>query len=394
MKNDDEGGWSRRKYLSRSGVPLLAGGLLPWWPNLAAAQATPGVTATQILMGQTISLESGRNDYGVAVRHGVEAATQQINAAGGVLGRQLVFKVMDDLGKGATAEANARQLVADGVFLLFGTVEGGPCTAVMKAAVDTGVPFFGPMAGPPILRRPHQPLVFPVRSEHREEFRTLLGHAKSLGMERAAFLQADSDVGRLHLGNVQRITKELGMPEALPFAIGSEVTDAQIDEFVLKMRERRIQVMFNHGGIAVYERLIRRARATGLNTVFQGVNSASAQLAAHLGPLAHGMVFTQVVPSPWERKTALTRQYQQAFGAAFSGQPFSYGSLEGYTTTLVLAEALKRAGRALTRPALLNALSDAKFDIAGYKVSYRQGDHVGSTFVDTAIVTRDGTFRH
>ncbi len=160
------------------------------------------------------------------------------------------------------------------------------------------------------------------------------------------------------------------------------------------MRERRIQVMFNHGGIAVYERLIRRARATGLNTVFQGVNSASAQLAAHLGPLAHGMVFTQVVPSPWERKTALTRQYQQAFGAAFSGQPFSYGSLEGYTTTLVLAEALKRAGRALTRPALLNALSDAKFDIAGYKVSYRKGEHVGSTFVDTAIVTRDGTFRH
>ena len=394
MKNKDGDLWSRRQCLARGSLPLLAGSLLPWWPDLAAAQAVPGVTANQILIGQTLSLDGGRNDYGAAVRHGVEAATQQINATGGVLGRQLVFKVMDDQNKAATAEANARQLVADGVFLLFGTVEGGPCTAVMKAAVDTGVPFFGPMAGPPILRRPHQPLVFPVRAEHREEFRTLLSHAKSLGMERAAFLQADSEVGRLHLGNVQRIAKELGMAEPLPFAIGSEVTDAQIDDFIGKMRERRIQVMFNHGGIGVYERLIRRARAAGLNTVFQGVNSASTQLADHLGPLAHGMVFTQVVPSPWERKTALTRQYQQAFGAAFSGQPFSYGSLEGYVTMLVLAEALKRTGRALTRPALQKTLSDASFDIAGYKVNYRTGDHVGSTFVDTAIVTREGTFRH
>lgn len=394
MKNDDTGAWSRRQCLVRSGIPLLAGGLLPWWPKPAAAQAVPGVTATQILIGQTLTLDGGRNDYGVAVRHGVEAATRQVNAAGGVLGRQLVFKVMDDQNKAAMAEANARQLVNDGVFLLFGSIEGGPSTAVMKAAVDTGVPFFGPMAGSPTLRRPQQPLVFPVRAEHREEFRALLTYAKSLGMQRAAFLQSDSDVGRLHLANVQRIAKELGLSEPLPLVVGSEVTDGQLDDFARQLRERGTQVMFNHGSIGVYERLIRRARAAGLTLAFQGVNSGSAQLADHLGPLAHGMVFTQVVPSPWERKTALTRQYQEAFSASFSGQPFSYGSLEGYVTLLALAEALKRAGPALTRPALLKGLGDARFDIAGYKLLYQGAEHVGSTFVDTAIVTREGKFHH
>jgi ABC-type branched-subunit amino acid transport system substrate-binding protein len=385
--------WTRRQWLARGAAPWCAASL-PWWARPAWAQAVPGVTDTQILIGQTLTLEGGRNDYGTAARQGVEAAAQRVNAAGGVLGRKLVFKVMDDQNKSAQAEANARQLVAEGVFLLFGPIEGGPSTAVMKAAVDLGVPLFGPMAGPPILRRPHQPLVFPVRAEHREEFRSLLGYAKSLGMQRAAFLHADTEVGRMHLANVQLIAKELGLAPAVPLAVGSEVSDAQLDGFVRQLREGNIEVMFNHGGIGVYERLIRRVRAAGLSTVFQAVNSGSAQLAAHLGPLAHGMVFTQVVPSPWERKTALTRQYQEAFGAAFSGQPFSYGSLEGYVTLLALAEALKRAGRNLTRPALLKALSDASFDIAGYKLRYRSGEHTGATFVDTAIVTKDGQFRH
>jgi ABC-type branched-subunit amino acid transport system substrate-binding protein len=394
MKHDDAGAWARRHWLVRGTLPLLAGGLLPWWPRRAAAQAVPGVTANQILIGQTLTLDGGRNDYGVAVRQGVEAATQRINAAGGVAGRQLVFKVMDDQNKADLAEANARQLASDGVFLLFGSIEGGPSTAVMKAAIDTKVPFFGPMAGAPTLRRPYQPLVFPVRAEHREEFRVLLTQARSLGMQRAAFLQSDSDVGRLHLANVQLIAKALGLSEAWPLVMTGEVTDARLDDFVRQLRERRIQVMFNHGSIGAYERLIRRARAAGLTTVFQAVNSGSTQLANHLGPLAHGMVFTQVVPSPWERKTALTREYQDAFSAAFTAQPFSYGSLEGYVTLMALAEALKRTGRALTRPALLKTLGDARLDIAGYKLQYRDDEHVGSTFVDTAIVTREGKFRH
>lgn len=319
---------------------------------------------------------------------------RQVNAAGGVNGRLLAFQVLDDGAKPATAEANARQLVADGVFLLFGSIEGGPSNAVMKAAVETGVPFFGPMAGSPTFRRPHQPLVFPVRAEHREEFRAILAHAQGLGMRRAAFMQSDSEVGRLHLANVQLATRALGMAEVVPLVIGGEVSDAQLDGFVKQLRDANIELLFNHGSSGVYERLIRRLRSAGLRPALYGVNSGSAQLARHLGDQAHGMVFTQVMPSPWERKTALTRAYQDAFRAVYKDQDFSYGSLEGYTTLRALAESLRRAGNDLTRPGLLKALADVSFDIAGFKLRYHGDEHVGSTFVDTAVVTREGRFRH
>jgi branched-chain amino acid transport system substrate-binding protein len=95
----------------------------------------------------------------------------------------------------------------------------------------------------------------------------------------------------------------------------------------------------------VYEKLIRKSRAQGLPTSFYAVNSGSAQMAKHLGPLAHGMVFTQVVPSPWERKTAITREYQEEFAKQKPGREFSYGSLEGYVTAKALVAALRLAGR-------------------------------------------------
>ena len=360
----------------------------------AQSGAVPGVTGNQVLIGQVISLQAGKNDHGVATRQGADAALRAVNAAGGVQGRQLVIRVADDEAKPAQAEALARQLVAEGVFLLFGSIEGGPSTAVMKAAVDSQVPFIGPMAGSPGFRRPFQPLVFPVRAEHRDEYAVLLQHGRSLGMRRHAFLQSDSPLGREHLVNVNLAAQGLGLPPALPLVVGAEVSDAQLDTWVAQLAEQKTEFMFNHGSIGVYERLIRRARARGLSTAFFGVNSGSAQLAKHLGPLGQFMVFTQVVPSPWERKTALTREYQVDFKAAFPDQDFSYGSLEGYLTLRVLAEGLRRAGRELSRPGLVRALESAPIEVAGYKVRYSASEHTGSTFVDTALVTREGRFRH
>lgn len=381
---------NRRLWLAATVGPAL----LPAAPAAAQGLVTPGVSDRQILVGQSMPLQAGKNDYGVAIRQGVEAALREVNDSGGVLGRQLVVRVVDDEGKPAQAELNARRLIEEGVFLLFGSVEGGPSTAVMKAAVEQGVPLFGPMAGSPALRQPFQPLVFPVRAAHREEFKALLAHGQSLGMRRSALMHADTEVGRQHLANAALAAKALGMAELLGLPVGGEVSEAQLEALVRRLAEQRIELVFNHGSVGLYERLIRRTRSAGMATQFYGVNSGSTQLARRLGSLSHGMVFTQVVPSPWERKTALTRAYQAAMRAVYPDQDFSYGSLEGYVTLHALAEALRRGGRKLSRASLLEALTDSRFDISGYKLRYTPTEHIGASFVDTAIVDREGRFRH
>lgn len=135
-----------------------------------AVHAEPGVSARQLLIGQSITLQSGKNEYGSSVQDGIQAYLQTVNTKGGVYGRQVVLKTVDDDNSAPKAGVNAMQLVEkDKVFVLFGSVEGGPSTEVAKVASEMKVPFFGPIAGAPGLRKPFLPMVFPVRAEHREE---------------------------------------------------------------------------------------------------------------------------------------------------------------------------------------------------------------------------------
>ena len=251
------------------------------------------------------------------------------------------------------------------------------------------------MAGSPTLRRPYQPLVFPVRAEHREEFRALLEYAKKTGNKRVAFFRSDSETGQQHLENMKLLCSELGLELVLDLPFKSDVTDVQLDQMATRIGASGAQVVLNHGGVGIYERLIRRARTQGVRTAFSAVNSGSAQLARHLGDLAHGMVFSQVVPSPWERKSALTREYQEEFTRQKPGQDFSYGSLEGYMTAKALVAALKLAGANPTRESFVQGLHAAgSVDLNGLRALYSPTAHTGLTLVDLSIVTRDGKFRH
>ena len=378
---------SRRKFW------VLASCLFVSSPPLFAVD---GVLPNAIVIGQSITLEGGRNEYGSAVLAGVQTYFQAVNQRGGVKGRKIVLKTIDDDNQPQKAESNARQLVEqDKVFLLFGSIEGGPSTAVMKAAVDLKVPFFAPMAGSPVFRHPYQPLVFPMRAEHLEEFRALLEYAKKTGVTRVVFFRADSATGLQHLENMKRECGKIGIDVVLDLPFKKDITDEQLARMASSIDASAGQLVINHGDSAMYERLIRRARAMGVRASFHGVNSGSSQLVNRLGPLAHGMIFAQVVPSPWERKTAITREYQEEFARQRPGEAFSYGSLEGFLSAKALVTALSLSGNQPTREKFVEALHAAgSFDLGGLRANYQPGAHSGSTMVDLAIVTREGKFRH
>lgn len=360
------------------------------------AWAENGVSRSNILIGQSITLQGGKNDYGMAVMAGIETYLNDVNSKGGVYGRQIVLKTLDDDNKSDKAEANARELInKEKAFVIFGSIEGGPSTAVMKVTNELKVPFFGPMAGSPTLRRPHQPLVFPVRTEHREEFRAMMKQAKSLGISKVAFLRSDSEVGLQHLANVKLICEDLGMQFVLDMPFKSDVSDAQLTALTQQIEQSGAQMVINHGSVGVYEKVIRKLHDKGgVHPAIYAVNSGSAQMAKHLGPLAQGIIFSQVVPSPWEKKTAVTREYQEAFKRIKPSQDFSYGSLEGYLTAKALVLSLRQAGPNLTRESFVKGLSNASFDINDIKIVYKPNNHVGSSFVDLSIVNREGRFMH
>jgi branched-chain amino acid transport system substrate-binding protein len=357
-----------------------------------AVLAEPGITANEITIGQSISLQGGKDAFAVAVDQGVRLYLDSVNATGGVLGRKITIKALDDEGKGPLAEANARKLVNEGVFLLFGSIGGGPSTAVMKVANEKQIPLFGPMAGSPVLRRPHQAMVFPVRAEHREEFRSLLTSAKNMGLTNIAFMYGDSEVGKMHLENVKIIAKDLGQQVVQPIAVKADMTDAQLDEAVMALEKNKVSVLLHNAPSKLFAKMVQKAKAKGLPIQFMGVNQESFEIAKMLGKDADGITFAQIVPSPWQRKRELAREYQEM--AAKAKIELSYGSLEGYMTAKALVMALRANGKQLSRASFIKTLERSEFDLGGLIVKYAPGDHQGSQFVDLSLRSREGIFMH
>jgi ABC-type branched-subunit amino acid transport system substrate-binding protein len=133
---------------------------------------------------------------------------------------------------------------------------------------------------------------------------------------------------------------------------------------------------------------IREYLKTGERPQFFGVSVLSAKaLLADLGNDAHGIVIAQVVPSPLRSSYVISKEFTANAKKANSTDT-TYNSLEGYITAKVFIEALRRAGKDLTREKLMSALETMNnYDLGGFVVDYSAGKRVGSTFVDLSIIS-------
>ena len=111
----------------------------------------------------------------------------------------------------------------------------------------------------------------------------------------------------------------------------------------------------------------------------------SLPLARELDGDGDGVIVTQVVPLPWDTVTPLVAEYQQHLHQYVPGVEPGFGSLEGYLDAQIVVQAMRRAGPALTRAALTQALdSMTKVDFGGVTVSFSPTDHQG---LDTVYLT-------
>src|SRR5271157_4926164 len=125
------------------GVALAAAAaLVPFAAMMALAQS-----GAPINIGVITELSGPYSFFGSACRQGIEFAEKKIAAAGGVLGRPLTFKFVDDQTNPAQAVAAARSLdVQDNVLALTGPTSSDIALAVYGYAEQNKVPFVVPVA--------------------------------------------------------------------------------------------------------------------------------------------------------------------------------------------------------------------------------------------------------
>lgn len=101
---------------------------------------------TEFVIGTTGPLTGGASVYGTAVQNSAQMAVDEINAAGGLNGKNFKLVMMDDKHDASTVATNYASLIESGMQVSLGTVTTGPGLEFKNLAHNDNVFFLTPSA--------------------------------------------------------------------------------------------------------------------------------------------------------------------------------------------------------------------------------------------------------
>jgi branched-chain amino acid transport system substrate-binding protein len=359
-----------------------------------AALAENGVTSKSILFGQVAALEGPAQDLGQGMRQGILAAFEEANRLGGISGRTLELKSLNDgYEPERTVEATKKILDEDKVFALVGAVGTPTSKAGQPIATAEKVPFIGPFTGAEFLRNPYNRYVVNVRASYFQETEAWIEHlTKDLGITKIAILYQDDAFGLAGLDGVQRAMAKRNMSLVASGTFTRNTTavkSALLD--IMKAKPEAVVTVAPYKPVAEFIKLAHQVKLDALFVAISFVGSNS--LATELGNQGAGVIVSQVVPLPWDTSLPVVASYQKAIVAADAHAMPGFVSLEGYLVGRLVGDALKRIDGEPTREKLLDAIGQAPFNFGGVVLSYGPTKNQGSDQVYFTILQADGSFK-
>ena len=364
--------------------------------RLAAASAVAGfglarAQDSRIVLGQSAAFSGPAMQLGTQFHAGARLWFDQLNARGGVGGRQVEIRRLDDGYEPDRCVANTEKLIKDEVFALFGYIGTPTSLAALPLATAARLPFIAPFTGAMGLREPPRREVFHLRASYDDETALIVRQLTELHQNRIAVFYQNDAYGRAGLSGV---TKALAARQLKPVATATvERNSADVAAAVATLAQSGAQAIVQIGAYQACAAFIRQARKAGYGGKFYNVSFVGTQaLADELGADGAGVVVSQVVPSPYNPARPITREFVAAAKAQGQVQA-NFSSMEGYLAAKMLSEGLKRAGAKPTRDGLIGALESINEDFGGYRVSFAPGQHVASKFVELSMLTGDGRIK-
>ncbi len=348
-----------------------------------ARAAEPGVTDTEIHLGQYASYSGPASFWGIGQRDSAAIYFDEVNAAGGVNGRKLRFTTEDDECKPAKVVSVIRRLVGAGVFAIF----GGNCSNVvpvgLPAAVQGQVPVVVPSASTDRVTNPFNRYVFRtgVLSDSLQP-RGLVDLAVNvLKAKRVAILNQSDEMGK---GGSNFLLENLGKAGLKPVAHEQyNVGDTDFTAQISRLKEATPDVTFLYGLVKEPVIILRQAHELGFKTQWIGSTGTSApSLMVAAGDGAVGLISTSVTAVLPEGDAGPMQELRRKYEARYGKKPGKPGPEDalGYHAAVVFVDALKRAGRDLTRERFIAALEGMKNFNTGLvpPQSFSAKDHEGT----------------
>jgi len=373
--------------------------LMLWAASLAGPQAQAqqlqGLTATTVVFGQSTPLTGANAELGNDIRNGALAYFATVNAAGGVHGRRLELSTLDDDNKVPRSEANTKKLVEEaGVFALFGYASATLSRPALPTVAKHGVPFLAPFTGADQMRVFNKH-VYNMRASYADELEKIVELYTTIGAKRFSIVYYDDAVGKENLIAVERALAKRNLT-AVSVASFKDRAKPDIENGVKDVLKGNPDVVILTTLYKASSDFIKTARKAGhgaqmVSNSFPGASP----LAKELGKDGAGVAVAQVVPPPGKRSVPVVKEYREAIEKQLGKKEYSFTSLESYIAAKVTVEALRRAGRNLTREGFMRALDGMRdFDAGGHWLSFSPTDHNGSSFVELTVIGQSLQFSY
>ena len=321
---------------------------LPALASLVFSAAVLGATASAaraqdtIKIGEFASLTGKEATYGQTVHKGTLFAIEEVNAAGGVLGKKLELVVEDDQSKPGEAATIAKKFVSrDKVVAILGELTSSRTLEAAPVAQNAKIPLISPGAtAPEVTARGN--FIFRVCFVDSFQGAVMAKFARqSLKLNRVAVLSSVASAQSVALAKIfrQRFT-ELGgtVPLEQKYSEGDKDFRAQLTA----IRAAGVDGVYVPGFYTEAALICKQARDLGLDIPLFGIDAwESSELLSIAGKAVEGAYFSThySAESKDPRVAAFNTRFQKRWGEGSNAI-----SALGYDSAMVLVDAMKRAG--------------------------------------------------
>ena len=334
----------------------------------ALAKGTPGVTSTEIKVGNTVPYSGNASAYGVNGR-AASAFFRMINDQGGINGRKVNYISLDDGYSPPKTVELARQLVErDGVLLLHGTLGTACNTAIHRYMNQRKVPQLFVATGASKWGKPKEyPWTMGWQPDYHTEGVIYAKHAlANVPDPKIAILRQNDDMGVDYVGGfregVGSVAEKVIVAEAT-----YEVTDPTVDSQILQLKNSGANVFFNVTTPKFAAQAIKKAAEIGWQPTQYLVNVA-ASVGAVLRPagfenaqgIMTAMYIKDVTDPTWESSEDFKAWRKFMTDWNTGGNPMESANATGYANAFTLAHVLRQCGNDLSRESVMHQAASMK----------------------------------
>jgi branched-chain amino acid transport system substrate-binding protein len=342
--------------------------------------AVPGVTDTEILVGTHMPLTGPAAAGYSKIAPATKAYFDYVNAAGGVHGRKITYKIMDDTYNPATTQQVVRELVLqDKVFAILNGLGTPTHTGVLDFLKTNRVPDLFVASGSRSWDQPDKyPGTFGFNVDYTVEGKILATHVKATQAgKKVCFLGQDDDFGRDALAGIEKILGPVAAKQS--YVTSNPNVGPQMG--ALKQAGCQVVMLATVPGFTALS--LGTAAKIGFKPQFvvSQVGADLTTLSKQLGaaaPLTEGLISDNYLPLSSDETNPWIQLYKKVQAAHNAGAEFDNNTVYGMSVGYLFVQSLQAAGKDLTREGLISAIEKGGFQGPGLApLRFSDKDHSG-----------------